>query len=136
MEENFDGQPAIPLRTNMELVSMSSNTDQEELPPQSYLINEAFVKGLDQFVAKVTGGEELEEEKIYQPLIPPRRYEEGCEENESVYQPLTVNKSRDDSSEVIETETSLTTIAPPTESHYQPLTKRTEESLYEKVVIP
>ncbi len=139
MEENFDGQPAIPPRINMELVSINSQTEHQEstATPQVKFMDESFVKGLNQIVAKVTGEEEeLKEEKIYQPLIPPRRYEEGCEEKESVYQSLTVaTKSQDNTDKKI-SNLIQTPIDPSTESHYQPLTRRTEESVYERAFIP
>ncbi len=134
MLENFDGQPAIPSRTTImektEQVSVrSQRSDDEPIPPQSYLLDNAFVQGLEVFVAEVSGKDEPDlgdEDKIYQPLIPPRI---------DVYQALTSNRLKGDSTAEMAFQTKKTQIATDSESHYQPLVKRAERSVYEMVVV-
>ncbi len=73
-----------------------------------------------------------DEDKIYQPLIPPRRYEENCQDDSDVYQALTSNRRKGDSTAEMVKEIQFSTDS---ESHYQPLVKRTEQSVYEMVVV-
>ncbi len=129
MLDNFDGQPAIPSRTTImktEQVSVRSqrSDDESAIPPRSYLLDNAFVQGL--------GASDLgDKDKIYQPLIPPRRYEENCQDDSDVYQALTSNRLKGDSTaEIKEIQ-----FATDSESHYQPLVKRAEQSVYEMVVV-
>ncbi len=141
MLENFDGQPAIPPRTTImktEQVSVRSqrSDDESAIPPRSYLLDNAFVQGLGAFEAEVSGKDEPDlggdEDKIYQPLIPPRRYEENCQDDSDVYQALTSNRRKGDSTAEMVKEIQFSTDS---ESHYQPLVKRAERSVYEMVVI-
>ncbi len=102
MVGNFDGQPAIPSRTAiMDQVSASPqrSADEPAVPPRTHLLDNAFVQGLEAFVAEVSGKDAPDlgdEDKIYQPLIPPRRYEENCQDDSGVYQALTLNRSKSD----------------------------------------
>ncbi|XP_064392920.1 tyrosine-protein phosphatase Lar-like isoform X2 [Halichondria panicea] len=131
MVENFDGQPAIPSRTAiMDQVSVGSQRSDDEpaVPPRSYLLDNEFVQSLE--VRRKDEPDLEDEEKIYQPLIPPRRYEESCQDNSDVYQTLTSNRSKGDSREM----------------HFRlkrynlrlilrTITKRAEQSVYEMVTV-
>ena len=75
-----------------------------------------------------------EEVKIYQPLIPPRRYETACEEEESVYQGLTLNRSKDSIDPSPSTEGALQSVND-SEGHYQPLLKQAQPSEYETITL-
>ncbi len=126
MLENFDGQPAIPPRTSdmeTEQVSVRSQKSDDEpaIPPRSYLLDNAFVQGLEALVAEVSGKDEPDlgdENKIYQPLIPPRRYEENCQDDSDVYQALTSNRRKGDSTAEMAYQTKETQFATDSESHY------------------
>ncbi len=143
MLDNFDGQPAIPPRTSdmeTEQVSVRSQRSDDEpaIPPRSYLLDNAFVQGLEAFVAEVSGKDEPDlgdEDKIYQPLIPPRRYEQNSQDDSDVYQALTSNRLKRDSTAEMAYQTKETQFATDSESHYQPLVKRAEQSVYEMVVV-
>ncbi len=135
MVENFDGQPAIPSRTAiMDQVSVGSQRSDDEpaVPPRSYLLDNEFVQSLE--VRRKDEPDLGDKEKIYQPLIPPRRYEESCQDNSDVYQTLTSNRSKGDSREMA-FQTKEIQFASDSENHYQPLVKRAEQSVYEMVTV-
>ncbi len=140
MVGNFDGQPAIPSRTTiMDQVNTGPQRSDDEpaVPPRTHLLDNAFVQGLEAFVAEVSGKDAPDlgdEDKIYQPLIPPRRYEESCQDDSDVYQALTSNRSKSDFREVTIL-SEETRFAADSENHYQPLVKRAEQSVYEMVTV-
>ena len=140
MVGNFDGQPAIPSRaTIMDQVNAGPqrSADEPAVPPRMYLLDNVFVQGLEAFVAEVSGKDAPDlgdEDKIYQPLIPPRRYEESCQDDSDVYQALTSNRSKSDFREVTIL-SEETRFAADSENHYQPLVKRAEQSVYEMVTV-
>ncbi len=78
-------------------------------------------------MAEASGKDEPDlgdEDEIYQPLIPPRRYEENCQDDSDVYQALTSSRLKRGLQ-----------FATDSEIHYQPLVKRAEQSVYEMVVV-
>lgn len=127
MTKNFNGQPAVPPRTNTELQRMCSSMA-PPTSPRAYLMDETFVKGLNQFVAKLTSEEVPNtEEKIYQPLIPPRYYEEGCEEKDSIYQVIE-DKPKGLAHKMVEGSMSKNCEKQVTMSQYQPLENKFSQS--------
>lgn len=126
MRKNFEGQPAIPSRSNV--------AKTEPIITRKPLLDEEFLRGLDNFAAKLTSrADEVDlgdDDKIYQPLIPPRRYEESNEVDSDVYQPLTLNRSIENS---METDNVLQNIND-TESMYQSLVKPDQQSIYQPLM--
>ena len=133
MEESLQ-QPSIPKRYKEETSMCTQGNDEEPaLPPRVYLNDEDFLLNLEKEAYRhgdsLDNNTDKEEEKIYQPLIPPRCYETGCEEEESVYQGLTLNRSKDTINPSPSTEGALQSVNNP-EGHYLPLLKQAEPSVY------
>ena len=67
--------------------------DEPVVPPHAQLLDNAFVQGLEAFVAEVSGKDAPdlgdEDKKIYQPLISPRRYDKDVSD---VHQALISNR--------------------------------------------
>ncbi len=124
----------------MDQVSASPQRSDDEpaVPPRTHLLDNAFVvQNLEAFVAEVSGKDVPDlgdEDKIYQPLIPPRHYEESCQDDSGVYQALTSNRLKSDFREVIIL-SEETQLAADSENHYQLLVKRAEQSVYEMVTV-
>ena len=138
MKESLQ-QPSVPKRYIEETSMCTQGNDEEPaLPPRVYLNDEDFLQNLEKEAYRY--GDSLdnntvkEEEKIYQPLIPPRRYDEGYEEEESVYQGLTLNRSKDSIDPSPSTEGALQPVND-SEGHYQPLLKQAEPSEYETITL-
>ena len=96
MVENFNYQPTIPSRATAIMGQVSAgpqrSDDEPVVPPHAQLLDNAFVQGLEAFVAEVSGKDAPdlgdEDKKIYQPLITPRRYDKDVSD---VHQALISN---------------------------------------------
>ena len=134
-------QPSVPKRHREETSTCTQGNDEEPaLPPRVNLNDEDCLQNLEKEAdyhsdsLKDSTVQDKEEEKIYQPLIPPRRYETGCEEEESVYQGLTLNRSKDTIDPSPSTEGALQPVND-SEGHYQPLLKQAQPSEYETITL-
>ena len=126
MHENIEEQPEIPERRYVDNISLATEV-MPEIPSRTYLQDPEFAQGLQSggnlphtpLPGQVT--------EIYQPLIPPRRYEENYQEPSSEYQSITYDPKP------IHLSNRETQLKDHSEGQYQAMTKREEASPYEPI---
>ena len=110
--------------------------DPPEIPPRTYLQDTKFNQELQtagNLPQTPVPGQDTE--KIYQPLIPPIRYEENYQEPSSEYQLLTFRGAANNDPKSVHQSDKEPQLINHSEGQYQALTKREEESIYEPLSI-
>ena len=121
-------------RCHIDNVSLATELSEDvpEIPSRTYLQNPKCAQRL-QSVGNLPQAPlpDQDTEKIYQPLIPPRRYEENYQEPSSEYQLITFRKVDSNDAKSIPQSDKELQLTNHSEGHYQALTKQEENSLYQ-----
>ena len=154
VDKVVDQEPGIPERHYLDdmdfmqenryidTISLETETSDNEpkirpeIPPRTYLQDTNFDQEL-QTVGNLaqTPVPGQDTEKIYQPLIPPRRYEENYQEPSSEYQSLTFRGAANNDPKSVHQSDKKPQLMNHSEGQYQALTKREEASVYEPLSI-
>ena len=135
MQDNIEEQPEIPERRYVDTISLATELSEDlpEIPSRTYLQDPEFnqeLRSIENLPQTPLPGQDTE--KIYQPLIPPRRYEENYQEPSSEYQSITFGgAANNDPMKPIHLPNKETQLKDHSEGQYQALTKREEASPYE-----